>query len=301
MKKSLLSRWRQGFTLIELLVVIAIIAILVALLLPAVQQAREAARRSQCKNNMKQLGLALHNYHDTHSKFPPLEVVPASHLTCPSTACHWGGRAGNWLTLIMPFIDLETEYNSIDFSVGYSAGGNHDSFLRPYSQFLCPSNPVGSGTRLQGNAHIVHYYAMSGSIYNGISGNLEAISWAQNGSQGDRRGIFYHDSGVSMRDITDGTSNTVMVAEARGYQPQSLTSIVSIQDGRGMKFAHVTTTAPDMPINSITRWFAPSSFHTGGIHATLADGSARFVSENVDAPVWRYAGSRADGQEPGEF
>ena len=124
--KRLSAKWRRGFTLIELLVVIAIIAILVALLLPAVQQAREAARRSSCKNNLKQLGVALHNYHDTASMFPPLEVVVASHLnSCPSGGCNWGGRAGNWLTLIMPYLELKNEYEKSVYS-GRDGRCHHD-------------------------------------------------------------------------------------------------------------------------------------------------------------------------------
>jgi len=294
-------RKRIGFTLIELLVVIAIIAILIALLLPAVQQAREAARRSQCKNNMKQIGLALHNYHDVHSTLPPLEVVTACHLGANGTSqCNqWGGRAGNWLTLILPFIDEAPQYNQMDFSTSWNGTtANNDAHRRPYDAYLCPSNPIGSGTLLQNNAHIVHYYAVSGSIHC-PNGGCERIKWSINNTEGNRRGTFYHNSSVRFRDMIDGTSNSVVVAEARGYQPASLTDITNIQDGRGMKFAHVTNT--QLQINGINRWFSPSSFHEGGIQVLLGDGSVRFASENIDATLWQNLGSVADNQTIGEW
>lgn len=133
---------RNGFTLIELLVVIAIIAILIALLLPAVQQAREAARRTQCKNNLKQLGLALHNYLDTHSKFPPAEVHPGDFITGGRTG-GWGGIRGNWVVYLMPFYDQAPAYNTIDFSQSLVNNATNAAVLgQNYEQLLCPSNPL---------------------------------------------------------------------------------------------------------------------------------------------------------------
>ncbi|MCA8988319.1 MAG: DUF1559 domain-containing protein [Planctomycetaceae bacterium] len=298
-----LSPVRRGFTLIELLVVIAIIAILVALLLPAVQQAREAARRSSCKNNMKQLGLALHNYHDTYNTLPPLEVHPQSHISnCPASGCTWGGRAGNWLTLILPFVEEAAQYDQIDFNIAWNGNANNTAaFTRPYDSYLCPSNPVGAGT-IVASSHIVHYYAMAASIESTGRGtwSFESMDWAANSSERSSRGMFFHDSSTQFRDVTDGLSNTIMVAEARGYQPVNLTDrIQDIQDGRGMKFAHITGTS--RPINSIWRWFASSSFHQGGAQFTLGDGGVRFISENVDATIWRNLGSMADNQVIGEF
>src|SRR5213080_4240479 len=114
---------RTGFTLIELLVVIAIIAVLIALLLPAVQQAREAARRSQCKNNLKQLGIALHNYHDTHRTFPPEKVMQQltnSLLECEAPTNSWDRVPGNWEILLLPYLDQGPAYNQINFNVPYT-------------------------------------------------------------------------------------------------------------------------------------------------------------------------------------
>lgn len=291
------SAIRRGFTLIELLVVIAIIAILIALLLPAVQQAREAARRSSCKSQLKQLGVALQNYHETLGMFPPQEVVSDCHIR--NTCNEWGWKSGNWITLILPYIDEGGQYAKIDFGKRHNETPENDAaFRRPYDTFLCPSNPKGQGTLLQGNAHIVHYYAMIGAVQ--PPGGQERHYWARGDmTNSDRRGIMYHNSSTRIRDVIDGTSNTVIVNEARGYQPASLTNIAQVADGRGLKFAHCSHSGTR--INSIWRWFAPSSFHEGGIHVAMADGSVRFLSENIDATTWRDLGAMADGNTVGEF
>ncbi|MBT5018776.1 MAG: DUF1559 domain-containing protein [Planctomicrobium sp.] len=271
-----------------------------------VKEAAEAARRSQCKNNMKQIGLAIHNYHETHKSFPPLEVHPQSHISnCPSSGCTWGGRAGNWLTLILPFIDETPQYNLIDFSESWNGTPeNNAAMRRPYTAYLCPSNPVGSGSLMQGNSHIVHYFAMSGAQENPNPGrgswSFESMDWSANQSDRSRRGVFFHNSNTKFRDVTDGTSNTVFVAEARGYQPVNLNAgIADVQDGRGIKFATITTST--RKINSIFRWFGSGSFHTGGAQMLMGDGAVRFVSENVDANTWLILGSMADNQVVGEF
>lgn len=301
--KSLVRAMRRGFTLIELLVVIAIIAVLIALLLPAVQQARESARRTQCKNNLKQLGLALHNYHDTAKMFPPLEVQDAAFL---AGGTNWGGYAGNWNTLLLPYIDQAPMYNTINFGAGYSVGNNVNAFKQKYAAFLCPSNPIQDQI-WGGNAHIVHYYAVSGGTSAPANppggGGLERINWAGGGSNGSGpdslKGIFYHSSNTSLAAITDGSSNTVMIAEALGYEPTNLQAITSVKDGRGMKFSAVTCT--QYQINTIVRWLAPGSFHTGGTQVLMADGAVRFVSQNINAPTWQALGGRGDGIVIGDF
>lgn len=288
---------KKGFTLIELLVVIAIIAVLIALLLPAVQQAREAARRSQCKNNLKQIGLALHNYHDTSKMFPSLEIQDAGFMSAANN--NWGGYAGNWLTLILPYVDQAPMYNSINFGASWSAGNNPVAFKQKYNVFVCPSNPV-QDQLWSTNSHIVHYFAMSGGT-NNPAGGLERISWANGGTNGTEiwKGMFYHSSSVSMAAITDGTSNTVAIAEALGYQPSSLQAITSVADGRGMMFSAVTSS--QYQINTINRWFSASSFHVGGCHVLMADGAVRFISQNINAPTWQYLGGVSDANIIGDF
>ncbi len=200
------KRLRRAFTLIELLVVIAIIAILIALLLPAVQQAREAARRTQCKNNLKQIGVALHNYHDVHSKFPQGKVVDRNktYAGCPS----WVNGSGfSWRVMILPMMEQSALYsqNAVDDSGMYTCGifGNGAAkrlvLLRTtLPAYLCPSDPTS------------YVGAEKPTNYAGIGGGAK-------NSHGDRdpqnvAGILTF-RGASMRDIVDGTSNTAMVGE----------------------------------------------------------------------------------------
>jgi prepilin-type N-terminal cleavage/methylation domain-containing protein len=202
-------RIKRGFTLIELLVVIAIIAILIALLLPAVQQAREAARRSQCRNNMKQIGIALHSYHDTHNVIPPAGIY------------RFGGNspyasAGNpssysWITMILPYMDQAPLYNAINFSAPLwpqmlpgSTTNRIASQILP--AFICPSDESYGA----GNIHQVAWTNYAGA---------EGYDWHTR--PGNRlNGVFQMVEQIRIKDVTDGTSNTVFVGEvtARGYQ-----------------------------------------------------------------------------------
>lgn len=205
------GRWR-GFTLIELLVVIAIIAILIALLLPAVQQAREAARRTQCKNNLKQLGIALHNYHDTHTAFPPLKIQsrdgayasgPGAPFGCPNWV---RGTGMSWRTMILPYMEQSNLYNRLDFSTmggnGCFPGGNPENNTNLagvfIDAFVCPSDDK---PRI-GNRGPTNYAALSNSIHWHIveSGRRQFV------------GVI-DELGSRIRDVIDGTSNTAMVGE----------------------------------------------------------------------------------------
>lgn len=213
---------RTGFTLIELLVVIAIIAILIALLLPAVQQAREAARRSQCKNNMKQLGLALHNYHDTHSVFPPYKTWNNG-VDCPGGGNGWTNQGGfTWRVMIMPFVDQAPAYNLIDFTNHHSQSacpGSTNSWSAINNTaipvFLCPSDstPPSNGSSTGSNYEGI--VSITSLAWMGITGNTVGSI------QPNQLPCFFqmHNSGasgpvrVSATDIKDGTSNTFAVAE----------------------------------------------------------------------------------------
>ena len=183
----------RAFTLIELLVVIAIIAVLIALLLPAVQQAREAARRTQCRNNLHQIGLALHNYHDTHSVFPPGQVY------CTSI-----GQRTNWLVLILPFVDESALYNAynMDHNPGPSGAPQNttvsDAIL---SQYCCPSDgaPENDGNGREGS-------------YAGCFGT-DRVKECSDTSTDPRAGVLYSSSKIRIRDIRDGTSNTLAAGE----------------------------------------------------------------------------------------
>ncbi len=203
---------RSAFTLIELLVVIAIIAILVALLLPAVQQAREAARRSSCKNNLKQIGLALHNYHDTHNVFPPGNVIR--------------GHGPSLWVFLLPGVEMGNVYDRLDFNPGSAfwfggAGSVNNSPAINGTKvpvFACPSNPMPEFRS--------HTVPTPNTVTNVFQGSYVAIRGANDHSSTDhnaqrgpvsRGGIFFHNSAGRMRDITDGTSNTIVIGEQSNY------------------------------------------------------------------------------------
>ena len=302
---------RQGFTLVELLVVIAIIGILVALLLPAVQAAREAARRMQCSNNLKQIGLALHNYHDTYKVFPSLELHTEAFLRGANN--DWGDQIGSYHLLLLPYIEQQTVADTIDWGTPMDfSQANRDALNTVYDAYLCPSNPMAD--RVHGPtrgtlAHITNYFGVFGSA--DPSGgrarqrwNCKTCSAAQQNQNRSRRGIMYYNSNTKFASIQDGTSNTIAVGEVRGYRPTSPQAMGNIADWRGMRW-EVGTATYMQPINGVhgfgcsgnCRWEVMSSFHPGGCMAALADGSVRFLPETIDRTVFLYAGSIGDSQQ----
>jgi prepilin-type N-terminal cleavage/methylation domain-containing protein len=301
----------QGFTLIELLVVIAIIAVLIALLLPAVQQAREAARRSQCKNNLKQMGLAMHNYHDTFNVFVPGAMGHASGGPSDLRTCFFQS--------ILPYVEQSAIYNQLNFSGNWATlsaypniaaanAATNPLIMAQIPVFMCPTDP-NSGKR-QVAVYVRGFY----SNYLTINGST---------AMGDRNsvqnGMFYIISSTRMRDVTDGTSNTAMMAEII-LTPDATT------DARGRVWESYdgntfvstlnppNTTIPDRFDQACGNWppllpcpgtgnyqMAARSAHTGGVHVVLADGGVRFVSSNINTLTWQNLGARNDGQVLGEF
>ena len=303
--------YRTGFTLIELLVVIAIIAVLIALLLPAVQQAREAARRTQCKNNLKQIGLALHNYHDSLNVFPYCSTYPLG-----GTVKH------TWVELVLPYIDNAPLYNQINFSLANDATAptNNRALFdsKTFGFIQCPSNPHSTTLTCKDGSlfreypvriQSLAYPLMSGSIQpDNVSTdcgcqscfcNTETTAnrtWNSSHSFGRWPGIFNRGVVTSrIRDITDGTSTTIMAAERN-----------SEECGWGGAFSwNFTNVYTGQKINSPTRttnigsdWWrncGSSSYHVGGAHVLMGDGAVKFLSNNIDHRTYCFLGDKADG------
>ncbi len=317
-----MSRKRKmGFTLVELLVVIAIIGILVSLLLPAVQFAREAARRMQCGNNMRQMAVGLHNYHDTLRAFPPGRT----------------NRSFSTHALILPQLEQEPIWSTIDFSVSMSNAKNAVARGTVVPFFTCPSDiqqssPVGRAP--------TNYRVNQGSGI--LWGNPPTNSSNVNFGMPAPNGVFFHDSGITMGQIYDGTTNTAMVAEAlKGdhtnsmwfktdtFQPGThpadadeamrdcnaidITNIAfqgySSIGAPWLKGYHSTTVYFHvLPPNGRSCMFPPgriattaSSGHPEGVNLSLCDASVRFLSDSIDLRIWRAIGTRDIGEPVGEF
>jgi len=309
---------RRAFTLIELLVVIAIIAVLIALLLPAVQQAREAARRTQCKNNLKQLGLGLHNYHGTFQCFPFGQED--------------GAKSFSAISQLLPYFDQAPLYNLINFSLPYSDAANNTAKMTELPALRCPSEATNN---LSGQGGCTNYMANKGT------GVIWQDPTGPNAGFPAQTGVMFYQSAVRIGDITDGASNTAAFSERMLADGNN--GIVSpIAD---VFFSPAAPTTPDdavamcaaVDINNLGNQFPlfmgapwihgqhtyqhisgpnsrscgfftilranmpPSSRHVGGVHVQLCDGSVRFVSENVDRVVWRAVGSRNGGEIVGDF
>ena len=278
----------RGFTLIELLVVIAIIAILIALLLPAVQQAREAARRSQCKNNLKQIGLALHNYHDVHNMFPPLATFTTGQIASTNEAA-WG-----WHAYILPFVDQAPLFNQMGVSdqTLEQMIDDANTAQRPLGQtvlsvFLCPSDPVDElNTNRKYDDDQTYTAATASYVANGgcRPNNVQA------GGHAGREGWGFLEMpnrrNVKFRDLKDGSSNTIAVGERKNQQCWAACWIgVRQYNGTGdVAYRQVAAWVDQSPINEAANRCRQSfsSEHEGGAQFLKGDGRVRFISENID-------------------
>lgn len=314
----MLSR-RSGFTLVELLVVIAIIGVLIALLLPAVQQAREAARRMQCNNNLKQLGIALHMHHDTYNKFPAGALMGDGESdACDTTLT----RRMPWTVAILPFLEQNALYDMADldatfictWSEGPQTGVNTDVWKTPVLAYQCPSFP---GRNIDNNHS--NYFGVMG-------GGPSSAGYCQSSNVGRRfyrNGILYQNSKTTFASITDGSSNTFLVGETR-YQlmddGRSDTNWLGWASTNRGQTGSVTGTLSAAQVqinicggnchgdNADTTFGNPpggagqglhqrsfGSFHPGGCLFLLGDGSSHFLSETMDLTVYQNLGIRDDG------
>ncbi|MFO0902291.1 MAG: DUF1559 domain-containing protein [Pirellulales bacterium] len=315
-KVGMHQRPNRAFTLVELLVVIAIIGILVALLLPAVQAAREAARRMSCSNNLKNLGLAMHNYHDTLGSFP----------------YGFSDLEAFWTAPILPYIEQRPLYDTLIFQesgVGNwdSGSANTDACATLVQTFRCPSMAVPQFLTNQGipNRVPVSYRACAGSDV--FSDDISTIpSSAPAGARAleeiNLNGMFWGNSGVRIGEVLDGTSNTILIGE-------SLTDPNFVKDGQGMDYWQfgspqtggwvsgglggteysegLGSTGPKMnarrdPTQSgVIMEMSFGSYHPQGAMFVFADGSVRFISQTVDLPLYRALGSRMNGEVIGNY
>jgi prepilin-type N-terminal cleavage/methylation domain-containing protein len=327
----------SGFTLIELLVVIAIIGVLIALLLPAVQQAREAARRTQCRNNLKQIGLALHNYLDAHNVFPqgctPRNSNPnAEHR--PGLKMGLGNGWG-WNTYVLPYLDSTNLYNTFNFEQPFDNTYNLTQEANPPTTiYLCPSatvdransDPIFSYDEINGiRIPTTHYYGVMGPIELDAANQYNdrypyRLSQASTNWDGFAMGgILHYLSRVQPGHVTDGLSNTIMVGElswngnkngfrnwAMGTRSNFAGSAKNVVFGinevpwtddpaflAGTKYAGFTY--------RILGGISFGSNHVGGAQFLLGDGSARFVSQNIELMLYRGLASRAGGEVLGDF
>lgn len=316
-------RKRKGFTLIELLVVIAIIAILIALLLPAVQQAREAARRTQCRNNLKQFGLAMHNYLDTHSRLPLCLNASSKPISVHA--------------YLLPYLDQSTVYNLIDFSTSWNSANNATARGTPIASFVCPSQPSvnmpagWAGTTYRASQGSGVLYAQPSTDPSNSNYGMPAPN-----------GVFVPGMSLKIAEVLDGTSqtaafsehpyadfNNTLVSKYDTFRPGTYPATpdeavtfcratdvnniamqgVSDVGAPWLQSYHSTTQYfHTVPPNSRSCMYPPgriatmaASHHTGGVHVGMCDGAVRFVSDNIDLKVWRAVGTISGSEVVGEF
>lgn len=290
---------RTGFTLVELLVVIAIIGVLIALLLPAVQAAREAARRMSCSNNLKQFGLAIHNHHDVHNHYPAAGLLPARI---------------SWIVRVLPYAEQENLQDRFDLNSVYYTSGNLNAAWNSPEFIHCPSGVYktsGSNFRslspANGNQRVnaSHYMAVLGPIgTNPLTG--QAYGSTNEGNQNGRashHGFFDDLDTKAFRDITDGTSNTLMVGEMSwegveaGARPWSRGCQGGCGAAKNVRYSINLQRYTSANFNDISF----GSNHPTGTMFALGDGSVRFVAETIDFNTYLSIASRNGGEVPGDF
>jgi prepilin-type N-terminal cleavage/methylation domain-containing protein/prepilin-type processing-associated H-X9-DG protein len=271
----------KAFTLVELLVVIAIIGILIALLLPAVQAAREAARRTQCVNNLSQMILAVQNYNMTHSVYPPGTINEEGPIASEAQGYHH-----NWISQTLPYIEELNTYRHIDFSVGVYDDSNAEVRKVNIAMLRCPSSPAP-------DEHTPTNYA-------GCHDPLETPIDA------DNKGVFFLNSAVRYKDISDGSSQTIFIGEKLIEEGDTLgwmsgTRATLRNTGALVNAEHTRSNrglAPQTPPEAKGKLGVGGfdSYHPGGANFAFGDGSVRFLAETVEIETLQQLADRADGK-----
>jgi prepilin-type N-terminal cleavage/methylation domain-containing protein len=284
---------RNAFTLVELLVVIAIIGVLVALLLPAVQAAREAARMSQCKNNLRQIGIAIHNRHDSHNALPPGWTGSS-----PTGPPGWG-----WASELLPQMEQSNLYQQIDRAQPISAPANQYVREQVVPNFICPSDPgpkvamLGGGgddyDDAPGHVHSADegtpLFKVSKSNYVGVFGTFEIEDQP---SAGD--GVFYHNSDISFGKVRDGLSNTFFAGERSSRYGMSLwQGVVADANEAMVRPVGISDHTPNHPNHHFDDF---SSSHPRGAHFLVGDGSVRIINDEIDIKLYQALCTRDRGE-----
>jgi prepilin-type N-terminal cleavage/methylation domain-containing protein/prepilin-type processing-associated H-X9-DG protein len=312
-------RPRNGFTLVELMVVVGIISVLIALLLPAVQSAREGARRAQCINNLVQIGVALRNYESTHNVYPPGVVNPAGPVVSLPKGYHHG-----WITQILPFLQQGNAFRKVDFGVGVYDAQNSTLRGVAISSLMCPSDPgpgrgMSWGAGYPGSLNLVPAQSSYAACHHDVEAPIDA----------GNHGVFYLNSRIRDDDVTDGLSTTIFVGEMQS-KPATLGWMSGTRATLRNTGSPINKPRPELgvllPVNAeastddaeateresesvaggmvSARELAAaarivggySSYHSGGANFLFGDGSVRFITDRADPNLFRHLGHRADGE-----
>ncbi len=294
---------RKGFTLVELLVVIAVIGILIALLLPAVQAAREAARRMSCTNNMKQIGLALHMYHDTHKRLPA-----GWYAFDPSTGQnHWFGLPGwGWAARILPYMEQGNLFEQhVDFTLPIADPVNERARVSDIATFRCPSDTGERTFELSGGGPCVGAdptpIRLATGNYIGMFGTVD-FHIAMSGNDCVGNGTFVLNRFYRFGDFTDGLTQTLVAGERSSkLAPSTWVGVVTCGQHAPARICGVSTYAPNSEDTPTQYFHNFSSFHPAGTNFLLGDGSVRLISETIDLGTYQALSTRAGGEVVGEY